>query len=55
MFHDFLVLLQQGLRGAFFFQGEKEGKEQADKKEMYLKLLAHRSLCHISTGQSQHH
>lgn len=44
MFHDFLVLPQQGLRGAFFYQGETEGKEQADKKEMYLKLLAHSSL-----------
>lgn len=44
MFHDFLVLPQQGLRGAFFYQGETKGKEQADKKEMYLKLLAHRSL-----------
>lgn len=55
MFHDFLVLPQQGLRGAFFYQGETKGKEQADKKEMYLKLLAHRSLCHISTSQSQHH
>lgn len=38
-----LILPQQGLLGTFFYQGETEGTEWADKKEMCLKVLAHLS------------